>query len=50
VADTAPPPPVRRVFTDDFHLRAQRFAKPKAADVEGSTDKADQPPMNTDEH
>ena len=28
VADAAPPPPVRRVFTDDFHLRAQRFAKP----------------------
>ncbi len=23
-----PPPPVRQVFTDDFHLRAQRFAKP----------------------
>lgn len=27
-ADAAPPPPVRQVFTDDFHLRAQRFAKP----------------------
>jgi hypothetical protein len=27
VADAAPPPPVRRTFTDDFHLRAQRFAK-----------------------
>ena len=24
-----PPPPVRRTFTDDFHLRAQRFAKPE---------------------
>ncbi|MDP1830958.1 MAG: hypothetical protein Q8K67_02780 [Geothrix sp.] len=26
-AEAAPPPPVRRTFTDDFHLRAQRFAK-----------------------
>ena len=49
-ADAAPPPPVRRTFTDDFHLRAQRFAKPETTDVEGSTDKANQPPMNTDEH
>jgi hypothetical protein len=49
-ADAVPPPPVRRTFTDDFHLRAQRFAKPGTTDVEGSTDKADQPPMNTDEH
>lgn len=30
-ADAEPPPPVRRTFTDDFHLRAQRFAKPEAA-------------------
>jgi hypothetical protein len=29
-ADAAPPPPVRRTFTDDFHLRAQRFSKPEA--------------------
>jgi hypothetical protein len=29
VAEAAPPPPVRRTFTDDFHLRAQRFAKPR---------------------
>lgn len=28
-AEAAPPPPVRRTFTDDFHLRAQRFAKPE---------------------
>ncbi len=28
-AQAAPPPPVRRTFTDDFHLRAQRFAKPE---------------------
>ena len=34
VADAAPPPPVRRVFTDDFHLRAQRFAKPPEAKKE----------------
>lgn len=26
--EAEPPPPVRRVFTDDFHLRAQRFAGP----------------------
>ena len=32
VAEAAPLPPVRRVFTDDFHLRAQRFAKPEAGD------------------
>ncbi|NWJ41970.1 MAG: hypothetical protein HXX12_13490 [Geothrix sp.] len=32
-AEAAPPPPVRRTFTDDFHLRAQRFAKPEAADA-----------------
>ena len=49
-ADAEPPPPVRRTFTDDFHLRAQRFDKPEAAEVQGSTDKGDQPPMNTDEH
>ena len=30
-ADAEPPPPVRRTFTDDFHLRAQRFAKPEPA-------------------
>lgn len=38
-ADAAPPPPVRRVFTDDFHLRAQRFAKlpaPQDAPAAGS--------------
>lgn len=29
VADAAPLPPVRRTFTDDFHLRAQRFAGPR---------------------
>jgi len=28
-AEAEPPPPVRRTFTDDFHLRAQRFAKPE---------------------
>jgi len=31
VAEAAPPPPVRRTFTDDFHLKAQRFATPEAA-------------------
>lgn len=29
-AEAVPPPPVRRTFTDDFHLRAQRFAKTEA--------------------
>ena len=27
VAEAEPPPPVRRTFTDDFHMKAQRFAK-----------------------
>lgn len=49
-AEAEPPPPVRRTFTDDFHLRAQRFDKPEATGVPGSTDKEDQPPMSTDEH
>jgi hypothetical protein len=49
-ADAEPPPPVRRTFTDDFHLRAQRFAKPEANAVRGATEKTDQPRMNTDEH
>jgi hypothetical protein len=40
-ADAEPPPPVRYTFTDDFHLRAQRFAKPEATETQGSTDKAD---------
>jgi hypothetical protein len=44
VAEAAPPPPIRRTFTDDFHLRAQRFAKPVDGKKEGP------PPMNTDEH
>jgi hypothetical protein len=34
-ADAAPPPPVRRTFTDDFHLRAQRFAKEEAGEAQG---------------
>jgi hypothetical protein len=29
-AAAAPLPPVRRTFTDDFHLRAQRFGEPSA--------------------
>ncbi len=35
-AEAAPPPPVRRTFTDDFHLRAQRFAKPQPPEEPGS--------------
>jgi hypothetical protein len=50
-AEAEPPPPVRRTFTDDFHLRAQRFAKTEAAtEVEPEREKRDQPPMDTDEH
>lgn len=35
-AEAEPPPPVRRTFTDDFHLRAQRFSKPGAGDSPGA--------------
>jgi hypothetical protein len=41
VAEAAPPPPVRRTFTDDFHLRAQRFAKPESADKDPGGDPPD---------
>jgi hypothetical protein len=41
VADAAPLPPVRRTFTDDFHLRAQRFAKPAEDKKESATDKGE---------
>jgi len=34
--EAAPPPPIRQTFTDDFHLRAQRFAKPEAESKEVS--------------
>jgi hypothetical protein len=47
-AEAAPPPPIRRTFTDDFHLRAQRFAKPASTDVEKPADKAEEPPKHTD--
>ena len=47
-AEAAPPPPIRRTFTDDFHLRAQRFAKPEPADAGKSADPADRPPLNSD--
>jgi hypothetical protein len=46
-AEAAPPPPIRRTFTDDFHLRAQRFAKPEATESEPGKDEK-HPPMNTD--
>lgn len=35
VAEAAPLPPVRRTFTDDFHLKAQRFAKGAEAPAGG---------------
>lgn len=35
-AEAAPPPPIRRTFTDDFHLRAQRFAKPDGTSPPGT--------------
>lgn len=37
VAAAAPPPPVRRTFTDDFHLRAQRFGTPPPTNPESPT-------------
>jgi len=50
-AEAAPPPPIRRTFTDDFHLRAQRFAKPEGTTDPGAPKKeGNKPPMNTDEH
>lgn len=43
-AEAAPPPPVRRTFTDDFHLRASRFAKHEAAsDAEEAKEKDSTP-------
>jgi hypothetical protein len=41
VADAAPLPPVRRTFTDDFHLKAQRFAKEQGKDTDSG--KRDEP-------
>jgi hypothetical protein len=49
-AEAEPPPPVRRVFTDDFHLRAERFAKREATVAGTEKENEIQPPMNTDEH
>ena len=37
-AEAEPLPPVRRTFTDDFHLRAQRFANPAATPPADSTE------------
>ncbi len=45
-AEAAAPPPVRRTFTDDFHLRAQRFAKPD----DSGAQKAEAPKSQPDEH
>jgi hypothetical protein len=42
-AQAQPLPPVRRTFTDDFHLRAQRFAQP------GPVKQEDPPNMKPDE-
>lgn len=43
-AEAAPPPPVRRTFTDDFHLRAHRFAKPEAGEGRGAKAPASEEP------
>ena len=43
-AEAAPPPPVRRTFTDDFHLRAQRFAKPDTTEAPQPAPPLEQPP------
>jgi hypothetical protein len=45
VAEAEPPPPVRRTFTDDFHLKAQRFAKTEAPPESGHAPKPP-PPEN----
>ena len=42
--EATPPPLIRRTFTDDFHLRAQRFAKPEAEAKE------DPPRVDPDQH
>ena len=42
-ADAAPPPPVLRVFTDDFHLRAQRFNKAEDSAAAGATKEEESP-------
>ncbi len=49
-ADAAPLPPVRRVFTDDFHTRAQRFAKPEVAADAREAKPEDQPAESSDAH
>lgn len=41
--EAEPPPPVRRTFTDDFHLRAQRFAR-EAPAAEPDGQQAPKPP------
>ncbi len=41
VAEAAPPPPIRRTFTDDFHLRAQRFARPEATAAKETAENSD---------
>jgi hypothetical protein len=43
-AEAAPLPPVRRTFTDDFHLRAQRFAKPETTEASAPAPPPEQPP------
>lgn len=46
VADAAPLPPVRRTFTDDFHLRAQRFSAP-APPAFGTPEPPESPPADS---
>lgn len=45
-AEAAPPPPIRRTFTDDFHLRAQRFAKAGPSAEPAPTGEETPPPAN----
>jgi hypothetical protein len=49
-AEAEPPQPVCRTFTDDFHLRAQRFAKPDTTATQGPSGKADQATLPSEEH
>jgi len=48
-AEAAPLPPVRRTFTDDFHLRAQRFGKQEAPLTTEVPGKSDDEELKTDQ-
>jgi len=47
--EALPPPPVRRTFTDDFHLRAQRFAKADPTTESTGEHEGERTPMHTEQ-